>query len=168
MQFLHQKLLANSGLYAAWHDHPKHPIIHWAAFLAFALGSFFYVAGQVNSFRQFSISNLEIAGDRVFRIAAAPTSGLVGYWNFDEGSGATVADSSGNGNTGTLTNGPTWTTGKIGQALSFDGSNDYVDAGTGSSLNLASSLTVSAWIKPDTFGGGSYGRIIDKRGAGLS
>ena len=36
--------------------------------------------------------------------AAVPTSGLVGYWNFDEGSGTTAGDSLGSGNTGTLTN----------------------------------------------------------------
>mgnify|MGYP001578078953 CR=1 FL=1 len=44
--------------------------------------------------------------------AAAPTAGLVGYWNFDEGSGAVANDlsrrslseggSSGNGNNGTI------------------------------------------------------------------
>ena len=45
------------------------------------------------------------------------TTGLVGWWKFDEGSGTAAGDSSGNNNTGTLTNGPTWTTGKIGGAL---------------------------------------------------
>src|SRR5581483_12494229 len=39
-------------------------------------------------------------------VADANTKGL---WHFDEGSGSTVADSSGNGNTGTLVNGPAWT-----------------------------------------------------------
>ena len=34
--------------------------------------------------------------------AAAPTNGLVGYWNFDESSGTTASDMSGNGNTGTI------------------------------------------------------------------
>lgn len=33
-----------------------------------------------------------------------------GLWRFEEGTGTTAADSSGNGNTGTLTNGPTWST----------------------------------------------------------
>jgi hypothetical protein len=33
-----------------------------------------------------------------------------GLWRFEEGSGTTTADGSGNGNTGTLTNGPTWST----------------------------------------------------------
>ena len=40
-----------------------------------------------------------------------PISGLVGWWNFDEGSGTSAADSSGNGNTGTTDGAPTWTTG---------------------------------------------------------
>ncbi|MDP3779035.1 MAG: LamG domain-containing protein [bacterium] len=37
--------------------------------------------------------------------------------------------------------------GKIGQALSFDGVDSHVDAGAGSSLNITSSLTLSAWVK---------------------
>lgn len=36
-------------------------------------------------------------------------AGAVGYWPFEEGSGTTTADLIG-GNTGTLTNGPTWST----------------------------------------------------------
>ena len=82
--------------------------------------------------------------------AQAQTSGLVGYWTFDEGSGTTANDSSGNNNTGTLTNGPTWTTGKIGQALSFDGVNDYVDAGNSTTHEFGTnSFSVSAWAYPD-------------------
>ena len=36
-------------------------------------------------------------------------AGLVGYWNFNEGSGNTVTDLSGNGNNGTIS-GATWST----------------------------------------------------------
>ncbi|MEA2098065.1 MAG: LamG-like jellyroll fold domain-containing protein [Patescibacteria group bacterium] len=38
----------------------------------------------------------------------ADNTGLVGYWNLDEGTGETVYDNSGNGNNGTLKNGPEW------------------------------------------------------------
>ncbi|PYI88427.1 MAG: hypothetical protein DME26_03650, partial [Verrucomicrobia bacterium] len=48
---------------------------------------------------------------------AALANGLVGYWALD----GSVTDSSGNGNNGTLENNPTWVSGKIGQALNFDG-----------------------------------------------
>lgn len=74
------------------------------------------------------------------------TEGLVGYWKLDETSGTTAADSSGNGNTGTLTNGPTWVTGKIGNGLDFDGSNDYVDASAGSSLKINGPQSMSFWM----------------------
>ncbi len=95
------------------------------------------------------------------------TDGLVGYWKFDELSGTTAADSSGIGNTATLINGPTWTTGKVDGALSFNGQNTYIDCGTGSSLNLTNSLTICAWIYPESFGQGGWGRIVD-RGNGSS
>src|SRR3989344_473498 len=56
------------------------------------------------------------------------TNGLVGLWSFNgpDISGVTAYDRSGQGNNGTLTNGPAPAIGKIGQALSFDGVNDYV------------------------------------------
>ena len=56
------------------------------------------------------------------------TNGLVGSWTFDGPDMAvdTAFDRSGQGNNGTLTNGPTRTEGKIGQALNFDGSDDDV------------------------------------------
>jgi hypothetical protein len=55
------------------------------------------------------------------------TTGLIGHWAFDENSGITANDSSVNNNVGALINGPTWTKGKIGGALLFDGVNDYVN-----------------------------------------
>ena len=82
-----------------------------------------------------------------FVSASAPTNGLVGYWNFDEGSGTVVADSSVSGNNGTI-NGTTWTTGKVGSgALSFDGVNDFVLGPNISSLFTNQEATFSAWVK---------------------
>ncbi len=81
------------------------------------------------------------------------TSGLVGYWTFDgaDTSSTTATDRSGNSNTGTLTNGPTTTEGKVGQALSFDGVNDYVAVASSPSLTFGSSPhTVSFWFKVNT------------------
>jgi len=78
------------------------------------------------------------------------SSGLVAYWKFDEGTGTTAADSSGNGNTGTLANGPVWTSGIAGNALYFDGIDDSVTILDSNTLNPSSSFTVSAWVNPAT------------------
>jgi hypothetical protein len=77
---------------------------------------------------------------------------LVSWWKFDEGSGGTAYDSAG-GNDGTLNSYPSWVTGKIGGALEFDGSNDYVDLGNDNSLKRPLPVTVSAWIKLSESGG---------------
>jgi len=72
----------------------------------------------------------------------------VGYWRFDEGSGIAAGDSSGNGNTGTLMNGPQWVDGVIGKALKFDGTNDYVYVPHSSSLDIVGNeISVEYWIK---------------------
>lgn len=70
---------------------------------------------------------------------------LTGFWRFDETSGTTAADSSVNGQTGILENGPEWTTGYIDGALSFDGIDDYVETGN-STFDINSELIVSMWI----------------------
>jgi chitodextrinase len=79
--------------------------------------------------------------------APPPLSGLVAGYNFDAGGGNTVADLSGNGNTGTIS-GATWGTGKYGGALSFNGTNARVSVPTSASLNLTSGMTLMAWIEP--------------------
>jgi hypothetical protein len=81
----------------------------------------------------------------------ASNPSLVGYWNLDEGFGDIAHDSSGNGNDGTLKNGPAWVDGKYGKALSFDGANDYVEVEASSSLDVTSQVTVTAWIYPRAY-----------------
>ena len=79
--------------------------------------------------------------------AEAPPAGAVISLPFNEGSGTVANDASGNGNTGTLQNGPTWTAGKSGSALSFDGVNDTVYIANATSLNAVSTgVTVAAWV----------------------
>lgn len=83
------------------------------------------------------------------------TSGLVGLWSFNgpDMDGDTAIDRSGQGNNGTLS-GPVRTIGKLGQALSFDGSSDYVTTQSGTSYNLAN-ITVSAWVYANAVGAGT-------------
>jgi hypothetical protein len=63
------------------------------------------------------------------------------------GSGTTWTDLSGNGNNGTLTNGPTFNSGN-GGSIVLDGVNDYVTVNN--TLNIGTgAYTVSVWIKVD-------------------
>ena len=87
------------------------------------------------------------------------TTGLVGYWKFDENSGTVAADSSGHDNNGSLQGGVTWANGYTNSDLNFDGGNDDVNAGTNYILSGGAALTLSAWIKPFT----STGYIASKR-----
>lgn len=77
-------------------------------------------------------------------------TGLVANYHFSEGSGITTADSSGNGNIGTLVNSPTWTSGVIGNASSYNSaSSQFVKILNSPSLNgIATSIvSVAAWVK---------------------
>jgi hypothetical protein len=85
---------------------------------------------------------------------SSPHSGLVGYWNFDEGTGTIVKDLSGYQNNGTLNNfdfnsSSGWVIGKIGQALSFDGINDYVGISSPANIPIDNSpYAIEVWIRP--------------------
>jgi len=99
-------------------------------------------------------ANLMIVGMVVLFVAGVLTASsyaldpktCVGMWLFDEGSGTTAKDSSGNGNDGELMGGPKWVAGKFGKALEFDGVDDCVDCGKGTSLKAVAELTIQAWI----------------------
>jgi hypothetical protein len=76
------------------------------------------------------------------------TAFLVAAYSFNEGSGTTVSDASGNKNTGTIS-GATWTTaGKFGGALVFNGTSAKVTIPDAPSLRLTTDMTLAAWVKP--------------------
>jgi hypothetical protein len=94
--------------------------------------------------------------------------GPVGHWKMDEGTGTSTNDSSGNGNTGTFGDSPTWINGKYGKALEFDGegSDDNINMGNDSTINNIwdGGGTFEAWIYPRSDGEASGGRIAYKGG----
>lgn len=80
----------------------------------------------------------------------ASLPGLVAAYSFNEGSGTTVADLSGNGNSGTLTNAAWTTSGKYGNALVFNGSSSLVTIQDSASLHLTTAMTLEAWVDPSS------------------
>ena len=91
-----------------------------------------------------------------------PPPGLIAGYAFNEGAGTTAADASGNGLTGTLSNGAGWTTGRYGNAVQLDSNNDFVNLGNPTALQLTGSMTVSAWIYSAAFPGDDA-PIVSKR-----
>ena len=91
-------------------------------------------------------------------------SGLVGYWNFNDGEGTVLTDLSGNGNHGTIT-GATWSDDGApvtqqpspNHSLSFDGQDDYVQIADSDELDGMDNLTVQLWVKFDTYNDYSTG-----------
>lgn len=83
----------------------------------------------------------------------------VGQWKFDEGTGTSVADSSGNNLAATLMGGGSWTTGKYTNAISFNGSNSYVTIPDNSILE-PNRVTITAWFKTSN---ATAGYLITKR-----
>ncbi len=72
---------------------------------------------------------------------------IAGIWLFDEGKDDLTADDSANKNDGTLQNGTKWTDGQFGEALQFDGADDYVDVGNADNLSITGDFTFSMWVK---------------------
>jgi len=75
----------------------------------------------------------------------ANSAGPIGYWDLEEGSGSTANDRSTFENTGTIS-GATYTTGKVGKGLQFDGTDDVINAGSASRIDNLPQLSVSMWM----------------------
>ncbi|HEY2018036.1 MAG TPA: LamG domain-containing protein [Bryobacteraceae bacterium] len=91
--------------------------------------------------------------------AQAFGANVVGLWHLDENSGQMVLDSSSFGNNGQLgsttgadANDPSWTAGKFGSGLHFNGTSNYVQVPSSASLSVTGSITVESWIKLDSYG----------------
>lgn len=63
---------------------------------------------------------------------------------FDEGSGATAYDKSGNGRNGSIY-GASWVNGKLGKALQFNGTSDYVE--TANNFPVLTNISICVWVK---------------------
>ncbi len=87
-------------------------------------------------------------------------TGLVGYWPMDEGTGTTAYDASGYGYNGTLVNGPTWQFGtscKVGDCLSFNGSNNYISLPSGT--YFSGPFTITSWVYVRSYN--NWSRLLD-------
>jgi type II secretory pathway pseudopilin PulG len=80
------------------------------------------------------------------------TSGLVGWWRFDEATGTTAYDSTGNAHHGAWSGTPAGTSGyysagKLGWAGKFNGSNNWVTVPTSTAFDLTQALSITGWFQ---------------------
>jgi len=99
---------------------------------------------------EFSMTSGMIKGD-VWSFTTLPVipivdPNLVAWWTLDEGTGTRVVDWSGYGHHGTVV-GAQWVDGLSGAALSFDGTDDYVNLGTPPDLYQPRNYTYCAWFR---------------------
>ena len=83
---------------------------------------------------------------------------FIAHYPFDQSSGTTAPDATGNGRTATLVGGATWVAGRTGNAVNLSGTSQYVALPTGI-LAGASAFSVAAWVRLDTVT--TWSRIFD-------
>ena len=124
---------------------------------------FSVISGKLSEARVISLVNPRkdgIVGDIILTERGTVTNrlenGLVGYWHFDEATGTNTFDSSGESNTGSFVNAPSWSSVancKAGSCLSFDGIDDAISipASSGKLKDLTddgNSFSFVGWFKP--------------------
>ena len=99
-----------------------------------------------------------------FSTGVSLSSGLIGYWPFDEGTGSVAYDQSGNGYNAALTN-TTWTSGPLGSAASFNGANSHAVT---PNIPFGSAFSASVWVNPaSTSQTGWAGIVQSESGSGF-
>jgi len=101
--------------------------------------------------------NLLGTGGTGFAVLEGMGSGLVGYWNFDEGTGTTASDYSGSGNHATTAGGPNWAAGKFGNGFSFSGTSNSFSIPYSKVFDFGpDDFTVSLWFKTTSTAANSF------------
>ncbi len=128
-----------------------------------------YGIGGVEYTNQFGDVSFGIRGREMFEVGANdPVKGLVAYWDFEEGTGTTLFDVSGNGVNGTIRNMETgdWVEGHAPgtMALAFDGVDEFIETGaTASDLDMPGKTprTMMGWARGPAFFKGKIGNIFE-------
>ncbi len=119
----------------------------------------------------FAFAELTGAGltllQRSLEWAAAPPQGppALAHWMLDETAGAIAYDARGN-HDGQVIGGSAWSLGQVIGALEMDGHDDYINVFSHDDFKVTEALTISAWVRPDSFNSGSDVNVIMRKGEG--
>lgn len=108
-----------------------------------------YFTGKVDEARIWNVARTATQlREKMYRSVSTGT-GLVASYNMNDGSGTSLTDNTGNGNTGTLSASVTWQASPVGfgaNALSFDGTDDYVTVPRQAAHDIGEEITMEAWV----------------------
>lgn len=94
------------------------------------------------------------------------TMGLVGHWPLDRIEEGTVHDESGNSHHGQVHGNPEVIDGRVGNALEFDGAQDFIEVGMTPELQTTGSFTMALWIRTTPQTGGTTFGMYTYNGSG--
>jgi PKD repeat protein len=105
--------------------------------------SFTYFDGELD---ELAIWSRALSPEEISEHYRSMIPGPVADWQMEEGMGTTTYDNSVNNNHGTLT-GPSWTSvHSIGEALEFDGIDDYINVADDDTLDIIDEITLESWV----------------------
>lgn len=94
----------------------------------------------------FDFASLTADGKTILQRALWWGGALRGHWAMDDGSGTVATDQRGKSD-GTLINGPSWITGRIGGGIDFDGTSDYINVPRTDFQNFSGDFTITGWFR---------------------
>ncbi|NBC11429.1 MAG: hypothetical protein GVY24_06790 [Planctomycetes bacterium] len=104
---------------------------------------------------------------RALEWAAAPPEGppALAHWMLDETDGTIAHDARGD-HDGQVIGGSAWALGQVVGGLEMDGYDDYINVFNHEDFQVTEALTITAWVRPDSFNAGSDVNIILRKGEG--
>lgn len=119
-------------------------------FIGSHAGTASYFAGSVDEVRIWNVALTPTQiKQKIFQWPSNNASGLVAYYKCNNGAGTVLTNSVIPGTNGTLQNSPTWTASPVqfaANAISFDGTNDFVTIPDNNTLDITTAITIEAWV----------------------
>jgi fibronectin type 3 domain-containing protein len=98
--------------------------------------------------RAFDVAGSASGYSNIAQATTLAATGLVAAYSFNEPTGSSASDASGQGNTGTISGATRNTSGKFGGSLTFNGSTHEVLIPSSTSLDLSTRVTIEVWVYP--------------------
>ncbi len=124
-----------------------------------------FLNGTVDEVRIWSVNRTATQIKKNMHLANNDEAGLIAYYKLNEGTGTSVSNSSTTttGNTGTLINSPSWVASPVirnANAVNFDGTNDFINLGTSSSLKFSNQFTIEFYANSPNWALASEASIV--------